>query len=182
MGSSSGCTPCRFASSGTVASSRSASTAIFALNAASNFLRDSRHSSLHRLRQSRTFHTLAIGPQSGVQLTSSTPPRAHRFHQEYGTILGLIGALPIPVRRVSPTRWKKTGKHHGSAGLNRSKDAGWGGAGVQAAWRSGPLTANGSRACESHLSEGRGRWRLASLRVFAYHFRHLWWSRLSCSV
>src|SRR6202044_2767080 len=35
-----GCTPCRFASSGTVASSRSASTAIFALNAASNFLRD----------------------------------------------------------------------------------------------------------------------------------------------
>ena len=32
-------TPCRFASSGTVASSRSASSAIFALNAASNFLR-----------------------------------------------------------------------------------------------------------------------------------------------
>src|ERR1700722_20261596 len=46
---------------------------------------------------------------------SSTPPRAHRFHQEYGTILGVIGALPIPVRRVSPTRWKKTGKRHGSA-------------------------------------------------------------------
>jgi DNA-binding XRE family transcriptional regulator len=35
-----GDTPCRLASSGTVASSRSASSAIFALNAASNFLRD----------------------------------------------------------------------------------------------------------------------------------------------
>src|SRR5208337_1815655 len=28
-----------------------------------------RHSLLHRLRQSRTFHTLANGPKSGVQLT-----------------------------------------------------------------------------------------------------------------
>src|SRR5208283_6105447 len=29
-----------------------------------------RHSLLHRLRQSRTFHTLANGPKSGVQLSS----------------------------------------------------------------------------------------------------------------
>src|SRR5208282_3007544 len=34
-----------------------------------------RHSSLHRLRQSRTFHTLANGPKSGVQLTTAEPLR-----------------------------------------------------------------------------------------------------------
>src|SRR5208283_5033867 len=60
-------TPCRFARSGTVASSRSASSATFALNAASNFLRDFIIFSLRRLRQSRTFHTLPNGPKSGVQ-------------------------------------------------------------------------------------------------------------------
>ena len=62
---------CRFASSVTVACSRNASSAIFALSAASNFSRDFVISPLHRLRQSRTFHTLANGPKSGVQLTSS---------------------------------------------------------------------------------------------------------------
>ncbi len=36
------------------------------------------HSSLHRLRQSRTFHTLANGPKSGVQLTLSTTPSTCR--------------------------------------------------------------------------------------------------------
>src|ERR1700682_3250887 len=58
--------PCRFASSGTVATSRSASRAILALNVASNFLRDLVISVLHRLRQSRTLHTLTFGPISGV--------------------------------------------------------------------------------------------------------------------
>ena len=29
------------------------------------------------------------------------------FGQSYGTILGVIGALVIPVRRVSPAKWKK---------------------------------------------------------------------------
>src|SRR3979490_197603 len=58
--------PCRFASSGPVATSRSASRAILALNAASNFLRDLVISVLHRLRQSRTLHTLTFGPISGV--------------------------------------------------------------------------------------------------------------------
>src|ERR1700722_12917887 len=58
--------PCRFASSGTVATSRRASRAILALNAASNFLRDLVISVLHRLRQSRTLHTLTFGPISGV--------------------------------------------------------------------------------------------------------------------
>src|SRR5258707_12804727 len=58
--------PCRFASSGTVATSRSASRALLALNAASNFLRDLVISVLHRLRQSRTLHTLTFGPISGV--------------------------------------------------------------------------------------------------------------------
>src|SRR5882762_695230 len=57
---------CRFASSGTVATSRSASRAILALNAASNFLRDLVISVLRRLRQSRTLHTLTFGPISGV--------------------------------------------------------------------------------------------------------------------
>src|SRR6266852_2465186 len=58
--------PCRFASSGTVATSRSASRAILALNVASNFLRDLVISVLRRLRQSRTLHTLTFGPISGV--------------------------------------------------------------------------------------------------------------------
>src|SRR5216684_787263 len=61
--------PCRFASSGTVATSRSASRAILALNVASNFLRDLVISVLHRLRQSRTLHTLTFGPISGVLFT-----------------------------------------------------------------------------------------------------------------
>src|SRR5712664_1145931 len=61
--------PCRFASSGTVATSRSASRAILALNAASNFLRDLVISVLHRLRQSRTLHTLTFGPISGVHFS-----------------------------------------------------------------------------------------------------------------
>ena len=30
-----------------------------------------------------------------------------RFGQAYGTILGVIGALAIPVRHVSPAKWKK---------------------------------------------------------------------------
>jgi hypothetical protein len=49
----------------------------------------------------------------------------------------------------------------GRPGLNRSKDVGRGGAGsaphIHATWRSGSLTANASRACESHPWEGRGR-------------------------
>jgi hypothetical protein len=35
-----------------------------------------------------------------------------RFGQAYGTILGVIGALAIPVRHVSPAKWK------GALGLN----------------------------------------------------------------
>src|SRR5229473_6754711 len=61
--------PCRFASSGTVATSRSASRAILALNVATNFLRDLVIFVLHRLRQSRTLHTLTFGPISGVHFT-----------------------------------------------------------------------------------------------------------------
>jgi crossover junction endodeoxyribonuclease RuvC len=30
-----------------------------------------------------------------------------RFGQAYGTILGIIGALAIPIRHVSPAKWKK---------------------------------------------------------------------------
>src|ERR1700737_1217385 len=63
--------PCRFASSGTVATSRSASRAILALKVASNFLRDLVISVLHRLRQSRTLHTLTFGPISGVHFSVS---------------------------------------------------------------------------------------------------------------
>src|ERR1700730_18677725 len=84
--------PCRFASSGTVATSRSASRAILALNAASNFLRDLVISVLHRLRQGRTLHTLTFGPISGVhfrwrmpttrqhpcQAAPPAPPRSRR--------------------------------------------------------------------------------------------------------
>src|SRR3981081_2603766 len=62
--------PCRFANSGTAPTSRSASRAILALNVASNFLRDLVISVLHRLRQSRTLHTLTFGPISGVHFKS----------------------------------------------------------------------------------------------------------------
>src|SRR6266849_5448038 len=65
--------PCRFASSGTVATSRSASRAILALNVASNFLRDLVISVLHPLRQSRTLHTLTFGPIFGVHFTIPSP-------------------------------------------------------------------------------------------------------------
>src|SRR6266446_9485844 len=64
--------PCRFASSGTVASSRSASRAILALNVASNFLRDLVIAVLHGLRHSRTLHTLTFGPISGVHFSMQT--------------------------------------------------------------------------------------------------------------
>jgi crossover junction endodeoxyribonuclease RuvC len=40
-----------------------------------------------------------------------------RFGQAYGTILGVIGALAIPVRHVSPARWKK------ALGLNSDGEA-----------------------------------------------------------
>src|ERR1700688_2067240 len=66
--------PCRFASSGTVATSRSASRAILALNVASNFSRDLVISVLHPLRQSRTLHTLTFGPISGVHFTPDMEP------------------------------------------------------------------------------------------------------------
>src|SRR6266853_958077 len=69
--------PCRFASSGTVATSRSASRAILALNAASNFLPDLVISVLHRLRQSRTLHTLTFGPISGVHFIPSGFSHSH---------------------------------------------------------------------------------------------------------
>src|SRR3984893_18327535 len=82
--------PCRFASSGTVATSRSASRAILALNVASNFLRDLVISVLHPLRQSRTLHTLTFGPISGVHFNvlrgdmSLIGPRPHAIaHDNY---------------------------------------------------------------------------------------------------
>src|ERR1700686_172807 len=70
--------PCRFASSGTVATSRSASRAILALNVASNFLRDLVISVLHPLRQSRTLHTLTFGPISGVHFRQIKQARGFR--------------------------------------------------------------------------------------------------------
>jgi uncharacterized protein involved in response to NO len=44
------------------------------LNAASNFLRDLVISVLHRLRQSRTLHTLTFGPISGVHFSAAIIP------------------------------------------------------------------------------------------------------------
>jgi crossover junction endodeoxyribonuclease RuvC len=40
-----------------------------------------------------------------------------RFGQAYGTILGVVGALAIPVRHVSPAKWKK------ALGLNAEAEA-----------------------------------------------------------
>jgi hypothetical protein len=45
------------------------------LNAASNFLRDLVISVLHRLRQSRTLHTLTFGPISGVHFNQQSKKR-----------------------------------------------------------------------------------------------------------
>src|SRR6266853_6169463 len=110
--------PCRFASSGTVATSRSASRAILALNAASNFLRDLVISVLHRLRQSRTLHTLTFGPISGVhfKLLEKIVDMCTRYR---GTLLiedspiskGLIQALKnknVNVVTVTPDKEKRS--------------------------------------------------------------------------
>jgi crossover junction endodeoxyribonuclease RuvC len=46
-----------------------------------------------------------------VELVNSWPKQGvastFRFGASYGTILGVIGALAIPVRHVSPVKWKK---------------------------------------------------------------------------
>ena len=65
-----GCTPCRLASSATVGSSRSPSSATFALNAASNFLHDFVIPLAPSVKQSRTLHTLAVGPKSGIHFST----------------------------------------------------------------------------------------------------------------
>src|SRR5471032_2384947 len=104
--------PCRFASSGTVATSRSASRAILALNTASNFLRDLVISVLHRLRQSRTLHTLTFGPISGVHFTgTSTGPPVRRLRDYIAWPTWPACKAPREERRcqswrcVSPDRW-----------------------------------------------------------------------------
>jgi crossover junction endodeoxyribonuclease RuvC len=43
-----------------------------------------------------------VGARPGQEV-----PSMFRFGQAYGTILGVIGALAIPVRHVSPAKWKK---------------------------------------------------------------------------
>src|ERR1700681_714379 len=96
--------PCRFASSGTVATSRSASRAILALNVASNFLRDLVISVLHRLRQSRTLHTLTFGPISGVHFTHVfrvTPESGHRSEQLACLKRANSGRTPFTLRCVA---------------------------------------------------------------------------------
>jgi crossover junction endodeoxyribonuclease RuvC len=52
----------------------------------------------------------AARPGQGVSST-------FRFGQAYGTILGILGALAIPVRHISPARWK------GALGLNSDGEA-----------------------------------------------------------
>src|ERR1035438_1282488 len=91
--------PCRFASSGTVATSRSASRAILALNVASNFLRDLVISVLHRLRQSRTLHTLTFGPISGVHFKAPTLP-----HSNWSNVQTESRYEPIPNALGTPTK------------------------------------------------------------------------------
>src|ERR1700675_3579051 len=88
--------PCRFASSGTVATSRSASRAILALNVASNFLRGLVISVLHRLRQSRTLHTLTFGPISGVHFI---PPHHGSERNVHAGLRALHVRPLVPVRR-----------------------------------------------------------------------------------
>jgi crossover junction endodeoxyribonuclease RuvC len=44
-----------------------------------------------------------------------------RFGQAYGTLLGVIGALAIPVRHVSPGKWKKALGLNGEAEMSRAR-------------------------------------------------------------
>src|ERR1700726_2308601 len=90
--------PCRFASSGTVATSRSASRAILALNVASNFLRDLVISVLHPLRQSRTLHTLTFGPISGVHFNATLcrAPSCLAFFQTGIRLKGNAAKAAVP--------------------------------------------------------------------------------------
>src|SRR5260370_25035116 len=97
--------PCRFASSGTVATSRSASRAILALNAASNFLRDLVISVLHRLRQSRTLHTLTFGPISGVHFNAL-------YHNIEHSMLVTAGIANQIMARQSTDGWRALSLQH----------------------------------------------------------------------
>src|SRR5712692_10208424 len=99
--------PCRFASSGTVATSRSASRAILALNAASNFLHDLVISVLHRLRQSRTLHTLTFGPISGVHFIVRLPlrgPMAQIMRMQHL----FLGTDIAAIYQIRETRYRQT--------------------------------------------------------------------------
>src|SRR5216684_7688666 len=89
--------PWRFASSGTVASSRSASRAILALNVASNFLRDLVIAVLHGLRHSRTLHTLTSGPISGGHFNTGVHQKPGAGGQPLGAneFVALIGHLQV---------------------------------------------------------------------------------------
>lgn len=44
-----------------------------------------------------------------------------RFGQSYGTLLGILGALAIPVKHVTPATWKKAMKLDNSAETSRAR-------------------------------------------------------------
>jgi hypothetical protein len=44
-----------------------------------------------------------------------------RFGQAYGTILGVIGALAIPVRHVSPAKWNRALGHTRDGETSRAR-------------------------------------------------------------
>jgi crossover junction endodeoxyribonuclease RuvC len=44
-----------------------------------------------------------------------------RFGQSYGTLFGVLGALAIPVRHVSPAKWKKSMNLNSDAEESRAK-------------------------------------------------------------
>jgi crossover junction endodeoxyribonuclease RuvC len=44
-----------------------------------------------------------------------------RFGQAYGTILGVLGAIAVPVRLVTPTQWKKAMGLDSSAETSRAR-------------------------------------------------------------
>jgi hypothetical protein len=55
-------------------------------------------------------YAFAIVEQVGARLGQGVSSM-FRFGQAYGTILGVIGALAIPVRHVSPAKWKRALEH-----------------------------------------------------------------------
>jgi hypothetical protein len=71
----------------------------------SDFLEDA-HCAGHVERREHAPYAFAVVEQVGARPGQGVSSM-FRFGQGYGTILGIIGTLAIPVRHVSPAKWKR---------------------------------------------------------------------------